>query len=286
MKPFKLTPYRWLMCVLCALMLFVWPDRTAAQQQQYSNAYAYWLFGENSDDVENIDQKIQVVKPAPATQWVIMWNWVADPAHGGYLGFNTNDQGKGQALFSLWNADRANGANCQKFGGEGEGLSCRMPFDVNPETVYQLRLVRTKVEAQGVWWSAWIIENADADSPTEHFLGEIRVQPQMNLIRGNSIMNFSEYFGLVVEKCRMVPLSILALAPPAANKEKGSENYAYNSTRNGGSNPQDNPCRTGDEAAGNLFRVDNYEFFGAGAIVFAGASPDEYNPPKELPLQF
>jgi hypothetical protein len=104
----------------------------------------------------------------------------------------------------------------------------------------------------------------------------------MNHIRANSIMNFSEYFGRVVEKCSMVPLSILAVAPPAANKEENGENYARNSKRNGNSNPNDNPCKTGDEATGNLFRVDDYDFFGAGAIVFAGATPDEYNAPEGL----
>ncbi|MEP6903128.1 MAG: hypothetical protein ABJA66_15355 [Actinomycetota bacterium] len=46
-------------------------------QQQYSNAYAFRDFGANSDNVENVEQKIRVIKPAPATQWVMTLKWLA-----------------------------------------------------------------------------------------------------------------------------------------------------------------------------------------------------------------
>ncbi len=72
---------------------------TNAQQQQYANAYTYWDFGEDANDVQNVEQKIRIAMPAISTQWVMTWAWVADPAHVGYLGFNTDENGKGQALF-------------------------------------------------------------------------------------------------------------------------------------------------------------------------------------------
>jgi len=85
------------------------------QQQQNANAYAYWDFGRNANDIENVDQRIWIAKPANGTQWVMLWFWTADPVHGGYLGFNTSDLGDSQALFSLWNADKAEGENCDEF---------------------------------------------------------------------------------------------------------------------------------------------------------------------------
>ncbi len=280
MKSFNLPYCSLLIAAICGALFFLAPPGAAAQQQQKSNAYVFWDFGDQADNVENIDQKIRIAKTAPGTQWVMTWTWAGD-SHGGYLGFNIDEQGKGQALFSLWNADQAKGPNCQTFGGEGEGWSCRMPFEVNPETVYGLRLARTRVEASGVWWSAWIIENAGSDSPTEHFLGEIHVSPQSKFIRGNSINDFSEYFGRVVPECRQVPVSLVFIAPPAANREKDSDNYVLNSRRNGNSNPNDNPCRNGDESEGNFFKIEDYDFgFGAGALMFIGGTADDYTMPE------
>lgn len=253
-----------------------------AQQQQYANAYTFWDFGQDADDVQNVEQKIWIAMPAPSTQWVITWAWVADPAHGGYLGFNTDDKGKGQALFSLWNASEATGGNCKQFGGEGVGWSCRMPFEIRQDVFYQLRLSRTKSEGGGVWWGAWIYENPDSDAPKEYFLGEIKVKSEMNVIRGNSINNFSEYYGQTQEKCSTVPLSILGVAPPAANKDK-SGNYNRNSKFNGSSNPQENPCKTGDEPQGTLFKVENYDFGSAnGALIFLGGARNDHTLPDNI----
>jgi len=253
-----------------------------AQQQQYANAYTFWNFGEDANDVQNVEQKIWIAMPAPATQWVMTWAWVADPAHGGYLGFNTDEQGKGQALFSLWNASEATGGNCKEFGGEGVGWSCRKPFDIKPDAIYQLRLTLTRMEGGGAWWGAWITENPDGDSQKEYFLGEIKVKSEMNSIRGNSINNFSEYYGKTQEKCGTVPLSILGVAPPSANKDENG-NYKRTSTFNGGSNPQENPCKTGDEPQGTLFKIENYELGGAkGAMIFMGGTGSEHSLPDNI----
>jgi hypothetical protein len=254
-----------------------------AQQQQYANAYAYWDFGDEVNDIANVDQKIWIAKPAPASQWVMMWNWVADPAHGGYFGFNTTSEGTAQALFSLWNADQAKGPNCKEFGGEGVGWSCRMPFELKSDAIYKLRLARTRTEAGGVWWGGWIYEESGSAAAKEYYIGEIRVKKEMNLIRGNSIMNFSEYYGNVVEKCGTVPFSILVLAPPNGNREPNSDNYARASKRNGGSDQGANPCQTGGEPQGSLFKVEDYQFLSTdGAVIFFGGTRDDQVMPDGL----
>jgi hypothetical protein len=133
-------------------------------------------FWSKANAVENVDQKVWIAKPANGTQWVMLWFWTADPMHGGYLGFNTSDGGKSQALFSLWNADRAEGENCHEFGGEGVGWSCRKPIELKSDLVYRLRLVRTRKDNDGVWWGAWISQESAAGAKTEFQLGEIRVK--------------------------------------------------------------------------------------------------------------
>jgi hypothetical protein len=253
-----------------------------AQQQQYANAYTFWDFGNDVNDIDNVEQKIWIAMPAPSTQWVMTWAWVADPAHGGYLGFNTNKDGKAQALFSLWNATQATGDSCLQFGGEGTGWSCRKLFDIRSDVFYLLRLVRTKTESDGVWWGAWIYEDPDSDTPNEIFLGEIKVKSEMNLIRGNSINNFSEYYGQTQERCSTVPLSILGVTPPAANKDENG-NYARTSKFNGSSDPKKNPCQTGDESQGALFKVENYDFgFASGALIFLGGTSSEQVLPEDI----
>ncbi|MDQ6844184.1 MAG: hypothetical protein M3Z92_07520 [Bacteroidota bacterium] len=253
-----------------------------AQQQQYANAYTYWDFGQGSDDVQNVEQKIWIAMPAISTQWVMTWAWAADPAHGGYLGFNTDDSGKGQALFSLWNATEATGGACKEFGGEGVGWSCRTPFEVRSDVSYLLRLARTRTDADGVWWGAWIVENPGSDEAKETSLGQIKVKSAMSLIRGNSINNFSEYYGQTLEKCGTVPVSILGVAPPAINKDENG-NYSRTAKLNGSSNPQQNPCKTGNEAQGSLFKVENYNLgANGGALIFLGGTGNDHTLPDNI----
>jgi hypothetical protein len=236
-----------------------------AQQQQNANAYAYWDFGRNANDIENVDQRVWVAKPANGTQWVMLWFWTADPSHGGYLGFNTSDDGESQALFSLWNADKATGENCHEFGGEGEGWSCRKPLELKSDVIYRLRLVRTKTDNEGVWWGAWIAQESASGVKTEFNLGEIRVKKEMNTINGKSIGNFSEYFGHTVEKCSSVPVSIFVVAPPAANRDAKTDTYGHVSRRNGGTEPELNPCQTGNEPQGNMLKVEDFDLKGTAA---------------------
>ena len=254
-----------------------------AQQQQNANAYAYWDFGHNANDIENVDQKIWIAKPANGTQWVMLWFWTADPSHGGYLGFNTSDDGESQALFSLWNADKAEGENCDEFGGEGVGWSCRKPMDLRSDVVYRLRLARTKTDTAGVWWGAWIYQESGTGKETETYLGAIRVKKEMNLIIGNSIGNFSEYFGHTVERCSSVPLSIFVVAPPAANRDARTDTYARVSRRNGGTEPELNPCRTGNEPQGNVLKVEDFDLKGtASSAIFIGGTQKDQVMPKGI----
>ena len=73
------------------------------------------------------------------------WKWTADPAHGGYLGFNTDKDGKAQALFSLWNAIEATGDSCLEFGGEGSGWSCRSSFEIKIGHILQIAISAHKI---------------------------------------------------------------------------------------------------------------------------------------------
>jgi hypothetical protein len=271
------------LAALSVLALGAHPSPTLAQQQQYANAYAHWNFGADIVDITNVDQTIWIAKPAPASQWVMLWKWTADPAHGGYFGFNTDAAGNAQALFSLWNADAATGDHCKEFGGEGEGWSCRMPLSLRADIAYRLRLDRTRIEPEGVWWGGWITEVTAAETPKEFYLGEIRVKPEMHSIRGNTIENFSEYYGDVVAECKAVPFSLFAVAPPAGNRAPDGDGYARLSRANGSTNARSNPCQSGSESQGALFKVESFDFAGMnGAMIFFGGARSTHTLPAGL----
>jgi len=248
------------------------------RQQQYANAYVHWDFGYSTDDVWNIDQQIWIAKKASGTQWALVWKWLKDPSHGGYLALQTDDTGQGKVLFSLWNADAAIGDQCVKFSGEGAGYSCRLPFTIQTDRFYRLRINRANTDSEGQWWGAWIIEETPSGTLKEHFLGQIRVAKSFNLIRGNSIENFSEYYGRALPKCCDVPMSVVGFISPAANYyESGTGIYGYYSKFNGGSDPNLNPCKDGNESAGVLFKIDEYDFsFAKGALVFIGGKKEDH----------
>ena len=276
----KLLPALSKLFLSVALVIFISTFNIAnAQQQQYANAYVFWNFGQDADDVQNVEQIIWIARPAVGSQWVMTWTWVADPAHGGYLGFNLDANGEGQALFSLWNAIAAKGGTCRQFGGEGTGWSCRTPFNVRRDVFYKLLLYRTSFDNDGVWWGAWIYENPGAATEKKTFLGEIKVNKEMSVIRGNSINNFSEYFGPARQQCGTLPLSIFGVTPPAANKGANG-GYVHYSTFNGSSDPQQNPCKTGNEAQGSLFTVQRHNFGNTnGALIFLGGTRDQHTLP-------
>ena len=188
----------------------------------HANLYAFWDHA--APDMWNIDQELKVVQKAASTFWALNWTW-QDADFGGYLGLQTDGDRFGGArgelaIFSLWNAVAADGGNCQPFGGEGEGFSCRLPFSFLADHWYRLRLWRLEITEQGQWWGAWVIDDATGE---EYLIGNIAVSAER--LHVGAILNFSEYFGSQVA-CDAVPTSTAAWTAPQANfRAEGSYQY-------------------------------------------------------------
>ena len=238
--------------LLSAALSMPLPAQQASKQQQEANAYIHWSFDGNPTDIFDVAQELWVATPAHGTQWVMLWKWTADPAHGGYLGFNMDDAGNGQMIFSIWNASTglANvNAKCQEFGGEGTGFSCRMPFTVKKDRFYRLHVNRASTTIEGVWWRASIAEEETTSSKV-HAIGALYVPGAMNAISGNSIGNFTEYFGAAKEHCSQVPVSVQFVAPPQANEDGPTGKYAYTARFSKITTPATGKCASGTEKQG------------------------------------
>lgn len=120
----------------------------------------------------------------------------------GYMGLQTNGYIKGQlvgkmAIFSIWDALEAEpgpGASSEEFTGEGEGWSCRIPYEWIEGRTYRLRVRALGNDEQGnEWWGAWII---DTSTSQETYIGKIKVPGSWQWLDDSSAV-WVEYYGQV-----------------------------------------------------------------------------------------
>jgi hypothetical protein len=201
-------------------------DDVAAQNSaQHLRAARYVNWAYNGSGFWNVDQTVSVVVRPADTYWSLNWAWTnTGQSSGGYMGLQTNGQRMDgsigdTAIFSLWNANGSRGGDCGPFGGEGSGLSCRLPYTIYGDgSSYRLRVWREEADAQGQWWGAWIEDSRRGDV----HIGDLRVPSNASLI--SYANDFSEYFGPRVG-CDQVPVSVVNWAYPTANN--GAEKTSF-----------------------------------------------------------
>jgi hypothetical protein len=198
----------------------------AASAQQHQNAYLYSHYDTPATEVYSLDQYLRVDQKAEASFWPVVWKWEGQ-SFGGYFGLQTNGSGpSGEPLgdtliFSLWDAnavDPSPGSLGGTFGGEGTGYTLRSAYPIRPYRFYRLRIWRLSSEAEGNWWGAWTL---DTDTNVETYLGRIRSAPEHATLDGQSVENFSEYFGLAKPTCDDVPVSVVRWGLPFVRSPHG-----------------------------------------------------------------
>lgn len=211
-----------------------------AEQQQWAAAYVDWTFPTDTPGVA-LTQEIRVAEAATASFFTLNWDFVA--GDGGYIGLQSDESGVGNVRFSLWNATAAQGEACRTFDGEGEGMTCVLPFTIAPDAIYRMRVTRGDADAAGQWWTGWI-ETRDG---VRRRIGALRVKAILTEAAPASVHNFSEFWGDAVRACRDVPLSAAVFGPPALTAANGVEARAGTPT---GRRPEGHPCRSGRERTG------------------------------------
>ncbi|MEU1346222.1 ricin-type beta-trefoil lectin domain protein [Streptomyces sp. NPDC005775] len=112
-----------------------------------------------------------------------------DKGSGAYFGMQSNGGSKRTLLFSVWDVSEAktgsSGSWCLNFGGEGEGMSCRMNLDWTAGHRYTF-----EVAAEGDGWFGATV--ADTVTGASYKLGSIRTPAAA--ISPSGMVDWTEYF--------------------------------------------------------------------------------------------
>ncbi|HEU0132909.1 MAG TPA: DUF3472 domain-containing protein [Mycobacteriales bacterium] len=211
-----------------------YPGGAALGQQQNAKVGVNWSFGPVGLAMTNLDQELVVDDKAPQTFWANSFTWTTGGG-GGYLGLQIDgerfDGTVGEtAIFSIRNATASSGVNCGHFTGEGNGLSCRLPYPFESGfRRYRLRLTRQDVDiATGeYWWTASVGSTFPSDTG-EQVIGSLRAPLGRSAV--GSMSNFVEYFGPAVASPDLVPMSVAQLLQPTGNNDVTGNTYVATGT--------------------------------------------------------
>jgi hypothetical protein len=145
---------------------------------------------------------------------------------GGYMGLQWDNQGK-RAIFSLWDAQDVPGSaapegECKRFGHEGSGAQCFLPYPWEMGREYLLRLALLSASAKGERWQATI---RDLGTGREQVIGVIEAknsagQVGYGRLTGRSV-NVLEYYGHArMDDCQALPVVLLRWRGPFADDRR------------------------------------------------------------------
>ena len=165
------------------------------------------------------------IDPGPDTTYFWAHQFRMIGGEGGYIGLQTKgnrvDGSLGKlAIFSIWDAEEGRGP-AVRFGGEGTGWSCRIPYQWQAGRAYAMRVAA----AGGGWWEAAVRDEATGEVSQ---IGAIRVPEHWRNLDSWSIM-WTEYYGPPLKSCRDLAYCSVVFGAPTANdgeaKPAGSHSH-------------------------------------------------------------
>lgn len=173
--------------------------------------YTDWFWpGKGYTAVEH--DLVAEIDPGPQTHYFWAHQFRTEAGEGGYIGLQTwgnradGSLGK-MAIFSFWDTIDAEGPGVVRFGGEGEGWSCRIPFFWEPGRPYRLRVEAVDETPVAVTWAA----SVDGDE-----FGRIRAPAAWGRLGAWSVM-WTEYYGGPLSRCEDLPYSKVLFTVPSAD---------------------------------------------------------------------
>ena len=205
-----------------------------AAQHKWGAAYLNWS-GARLDSSSTVSQVIQPQVLSANTYWSSGWAWdnISDGGYGGIQskGILADGQISDLAIFSIWNATKAipgEGAGCTNFGGEGLGMSCRIPIELVAGNKYKITF-GVDLNKGRDWWFATIGDEAIG---TTRVIGWI--QNTSSDAYAKNWYNFIEYWGQAVPCDAVGEATAKFYVPTSTNPDVEFYNPTF-------SRPQ-NPC--------------------------------------------
>lgn len=179
--------------------------------------YQVWQAWTLSDSAWNVDTLLKVDELTAQSFFAHWMNREGSSSLGMYIGIQEEADGYRQARFSVWDASEASttSGDCQPFTGEGEGMSCTIPYAFVTGRWYKLRVWRLGAGSTGWWWGAWII---DTVTGVESYIGQILAPDFGNIDQSKT---FTEKYG-TLPPCGQNPYTKATFEAPSVNNGAGS----------------------------------------------------------------
>lgn len=183
--------------------------------------YTDWTWAQTGfSSLEHI--LVPEIDPGPDTTYFWAHQFRTERGEGGYIGLQTKgnrvDGSLGKmAIFSFWDTLGAEGT-FQRFGGEGEGWSCRIPFFWTAGEAYRLRVEVVDEDPSTVVWGA----SVDGDE-----FGRILAPAGWGRMGSWSVM-WTEYYGGPLARCEDLPYSRVVFSMPLGDgrvRPQGSHDH-------------------------------------------------------------
>lgn len=164
--------------------------------------YSWWTWpgASYNDTSENITVESSTT---PGKPYFWSYQFHSQFGDGGYVGLQDASvpSGKKIALFSVWQADKAQGVSCNTFSGEGSGESCRIdPYNWTADRPYRVSVRVASTDTTGAWYEATVTDTVTQVTST---IGTIHVPAGWGGIYG--VVSWTEYFGGTADTCADIP---------------------------------------------------------------------------------
>jgi hypothetical protein len=181
-----------------------------------NGTYSNWTWPASATGYYNFDERLTVLGHTAGTNyfWAHQFQFIGGEA--GYLGLQVGSYPNNSkiALFSVWGANGAQGANCGPFNQGGSGYTCRLdPYNWATGRAYRLRLWSVGEDSLGEWWGAWV---QDTVTGTDSYVGKIRVPLAWGWLAASSV-SWTQYFGASPSNCEALPWAKAQFGFPTAN---------------------------------------------------------------------
>jgi hypothetical protein len=175
--------------------------------------YSYWYW--NGNYYRDSSQALTIENSTtPGAPFFWSYQFKSHYGDGGYVGLQDNSAPTGTkiALFSVWAADGAQGANCEPFSGEGDGWTCRIdPYNWVPDREYVVGISIDRTGRSGAWYRGTVTDTVTLEKRT---IGLIHVPTGWGQLTG--FASWTEYFGPQALTCADLPKARARFAYPIA----------------------------------------------------------------------